>query len=64
MPKPKNGPGGHGRAPRGGFQKPKNMGKTVSKLFSYLGKSKGLLVLVIIFVLFKLGRNDCVLVLH
>ena len=27
------------------------MGKTVSKLFSYLGKSKGLLVLVIIFVL-------------
>ena len=51
MPKPKNGPGGHGGAPRGGFQKPKNMGKTVSKLFSYLGKSKGLLVLVIIFVL-------------
>ena len=50
MPKPKNGPDGHGRAPRGGFQKPKNMGKTVSKLFSYLGKSKGLLVLVIIFV--------------
>ena len=47
MPKPKNGPGGHGGAPRGGFQKPKNMGKTVSKLFSYLGKSKGLLVLVI-----------------
>lgn len=33
MPKPKNGPGGHGGAPRGGFQKPKNMGKTVSKLF-------------------------------
>ena len=26
MPKPKNGPGGHGGAPRGGFQKPKNMG--------------------------------------
>lgn len=51
MPKPKNGPGGHGGAPRGGFQKPKNMGKTVSKLFSYLGKSKGLLVLVVIFVL-------------
>ena len=44
MPKHQNGPGGHGGAPRGGFQKPKNMGKTVSKLFSYLGKSKGLLV--------------------
>lgn len=51
MPKHQNGPGGHGGAPRGGFQKPKNMGKTVSKLFSYLGKSKGLLVLVVIFVL-------------
>ena len=50
MPKHQNGPGGHGGAPRGGFQKPKNMGKTVSKLFSYLGKSKGHLVLVVIFV--------------
>ena len=30
MPIPKIGPGGHGGAPRGGFQKPKNMGNSVS----------------------------------
>ena len=43
MPKPQRG--------QGSFQKPKNLGKTVSKLGSYLGKSKGLLILVVIFVL-------------
>ena len=42
MPRP-HGPGG----PRGGgFQKPKNMGKTIGTLMGYIGKSKWLLLLV------------------
>ena len=39
------GPGGHG-GPRGGFQKPKNMGKTIATLLGYIGKSKWLLAVV------------------
>ena len=39
------GPGGPGS--RGGFQKPKNMGKTVRRLFSYVSHSKLLLLLVL-----------------
>ena len=31
---------GPNHAPRGGFQKPKNMGKTVSRLLGYLTRSK------------------------
>ena len=43
-PGPGRGPGGPG--PRGGFQKPKNMGKTVRRLFGYVSHSKLLLLLV------------------
>ena len=43
-PGPGRGPGGPG--PRGGFQKPKNMGKTVRRLFGYVAHSKLLLLLV------------------
>ena len=41
----KKGPHGPG-GPRGGFQKPKNMRKTIGTLMGYIGKSKWLLVLV------------------
>lgn len=44
-------PGPNGGAPRGGFQKPKSTKKTLKKLISYLAKSKGMLVLVVVFVL-------------
>ena len=40
-----HGPGGHG-APRGGYQKPKNMGKTIGTLLGYVGKSRWLLAVV------------------
>ena len=47
---PKRGPGGpgggHGRGPGRPFQKPKNMGKTVRRLFGYVSHSKLLLLLV------------------
>ncbi len=40
-------PGPHGPgAPRGGFQKPKNMGKTISTLLRYVGRSRWLLAVV------------------
>ena len=39
---PGHGPGG----PRGGFQKPKNMGRTIQTLLGYIGKSKWLLLVV------------------
>ncbi len=43
-----HGPGGHGPGARGGFQKPKNTKKTINKLLNYIGKSKYLLILVVI----------------
>ena len=42
MPRPGHGPGG----PRGGFQKPKNMGRTIGRLLGYLGRSRWLLAVV------------------
>ena len=39
------GPGGHG-GPRGGFQKPKDIRKTIGTLMGYIGKSKWLLLVV------------------
>ncbi len=45
---PKRGPGGPGG--RHGYQKPKNMRKTVGILMGYLGRSKWLLVLVAVCV--------------
>ena len=49
MPRPhgKGGPGGH----RGGYQKPKNMGKTIGKLMRYVGRYKWLLVVVAVCLL-------------
>ena len=43
MPKPPHGRGG---PPRGAFQKPKDMRKTIGKLMGYIGRSKWLLVIV------------------
>ena len=42
-PRPMGGPGGRNRH---GYQKPKNMGKTIRKLMEYLGRSKWLLLIV------------------
>ena len=42
-PRPMGGPGGRNRH---GHQKPKNMGKTIKNLMSYLGRSKWLLLVV------------------
>ena len=42
-PRPMGGPGGRSRH---GYQKPKNMGKTLKKLMEYLGRSKWLLIIV------------------
>ena len=44
-PRPMGGPGGRNRH---GYQKPKNMGKTLKKLMEYLGRSKWLLIIVAI----------------
>ena len=49
------GPGGPGA--RGGFQKPKNMGKTVRRLFSYVSNSKLLLLLVALCLLASVFTN-------
>ena len=42
MPRPGHGPGG----PWGGFQKPKNTGRTIGRLLGYLGRSRWLLAVV------------------
>ncbi|MBO5462389.1 MAG: ABC transporter ATP-binding protein [Clostridia bacterium] len=39
------------------FEKPKNVGKTIGRLLSYVAKSKGLLVIVILLVLFAAFAN-------
>ena len=44
-PRGMHGPGGGGPN-RHGYQKPKNMGKTVSQLMGYIGRSKWLLLIV------------------
>ena len=43
------GLGGHG--PRGGFQRPKNMGKTLGRLLGYITKRKWLLGIVFLCVI-------------
>ena len=48
-------PGGPGGKMK--FEKPKNVGKTIGRLLSYVAKSKGLLVLVVILVLFASFAN-------
>ena len=42
------GPGGPGSGPRGGYQKPKNMGKTVKRLLGYLTHSKLPLLVILV----------------
>jgi len=42
----RGGPHGPHGGPRGGFQKPKNMGKTISTLLRYVGRSRWLLAVV------------------
>lgn len=41
-------PGGGGRGPRVNTEKPKNTGKTLKRLFGYIGKSKMLVVLLVL----------------
>lgn len=52
--RPAGGPGGHGKMK---FEKPKNTGKTLARLFSYVSKSKGLLVLVFALVIISSAAN-------
>ena len=46
------GPGGKMK-----FEKPKNVKKTISRLLSYVAKSKFLLILVVLMVIFSAGAN-------
>ena len=48
---------GPGHAPRGGFQKPQNMGKTLRRLLGYLTKNPLPLVLVFLCLLCSVGTN-------
>ena len=48
MAGPNRGPGPGGPGSRGGFQKPKNMGKTLARLAGYVAKSKLSLLLVLL----------------
>ncbi len=41
-------PGGGGRGPQPKGEKPKNMGKTLKRLFGYIGKSKLLVILLVL----------------
>lgn len=52
MAGPNRGPGG-----RGGFQKPKNMGKTIRRLLGYVSHSKMLLLLVAFCLLLSVFTN-------
>ncbi len=45
---PPHGPGHGPGGPRGGFQKPENMRKTLGTLMGYIGKSKWLLLVVVV----------------
>ena len=50
------GPGGPGQS-RGGFQKPKNLRKTVSRLMSYLTRRKWPLLIVLLCLLGSVVTN-------
>ncbi len=47
-PRGPRGPGGPGGGPRGGYQKPKNVGKTVKRLMGYLTHKKWPLLVVLL----------------
>ncbi len=51
--KPQGGPGGKMKP----VMKPKNAGKTIKRLLSYVAKSKGLLLIVILMVVISAGAN-------
>ena len=51
-PKGNNGPGNKMK-----FGRPKNTGKTVKRLLSYVAKSKGLLAIVVLMVIISAGAN-------
>ena len=58
MAGPNRGPGsGRGPGARGGFQKPKNMGKTIRRLIGYVSHSKMLLLLVAVCLLLSVFTN-------
>ena len=46
-----------GRAPKGGYQKPKNAKKTISRLLGYLTKSKWPILVVFLCLLLSVGCN-------
>ena len=48
---------GPNRGPRGGFQKPKNMGKTAKRLMGYVTHSKLPLILVLLCLLASVASN-------
>ena len=48
---------GPNRAPRGGYTKPKNMGRTIHRLAGYLTKSKLPLLMVLLFLVLSVGTN-------
>ena len=48
---------GPNRAPRGGYQKPKNLKKTVIRLLGYLTRSKLPLLAVLVFLLLSVATN-------
>ncbi|MPM14981.1 putative ABC transporter ATP-binding protein [bioreactor metagenome] len=49
--------GGPGAAPRGGYQKPKNIKRTVRRLMDYVTRRKAPLIAVLILLLFSVGTN-------
>ncbi len=57
MPRGPRGPGGHGAAPFGGFQKPKDTKKTVSRLLRYLTRNKLLLAAVVVCLLLSTASS-------
>ena len=50
-------PGPHGPGPKGGFQKPKDTKKTLTRLLSYLKNDIPLLILVLVFILITTGSQ-------
>ena len=48
---------GPNRAPRGGYAKPKNMGRTIRRLAGYLTRSKLPLLMVLLFLVLSVGTN-------
>jgi len=57
-PNRKPGPGGGGPGgPRGGFQKPKNMGRTIARLAGYVARSKAALLFVLLCLAMSVFSN-------